>query len=112
MLSPGIMPQAIVEHHDVQRVQELAFVFVDAFDVRVENGVRVDDLAGRGFKPIGETHFCVAFGPAHVARKALSSARGFSSDKLVEIGDPTVADGVGDDLRRAADWRAEEIGAG
>ena len=32
-----ILAQAIVEHDDVQRVQELPFVFVDALDLRVEN---------------------------------------------------------------------------
>ena len=51
---PGIRAQAVIEHHDVQRVEQLALVFVDALDLAVENGVGIDHLAGRGLEPVRE----------------------------------------------------------
>src|SRR5215472_8969734 len=36
-LCVGILQQSIVEHHDAKRVQELAFVFVNTFDLAVED---------------------------------------------------------------------------
>ena len=40
-----ILAQPVIEHEYVQDIQQLAFVFMDAFDLAVEDRVRIDDLA-------------------------------------------------------------------
>ena len=40
-----ILPQAVVEHHDAQRIQQLPFVFVNSLDLAIEDGFRVHRLA-------------------------------------------------------------------
>ena len=35
----GIVAQPVVEHDDVQRVEQLPFVLVDALDLAVEDGL-------------------------------------------------------------------------
>ena len=37
-----VFPQPIVENDDAQRVQQLTLVFVNALDLAVEDGVRID----------------------------------------------------------------------
>ena len=41
----GVVPQPVVEHDDVQHVEQLPLVFVDALDLAVEDRVGIDDLA-------------------------------------------------------------------
>ena len=41
--------QAIVQYYDVQRIQELSLVLVDALDLTVENRLRIHDLASIRF---------------------------------------------------------------
>ena len=41
----GILAQAVVEHDDAQRVEQLPLVFVDALDLAIEDRFRVDHLA-------------------------------------------------------------------
>ena len=53
-----VLAQAIVEHDDVQRVQQLPFVFVDALDLRVENRVGIN--SGHT-QPLDETGLRLAF---------------------------------------------------
>ena len=40
-VQPGILAQPVVEHHDSQCVQELAFVLVDTLDLAIEDRIRV-----------------------------------------------------------------------
>ena len=42
----GLLPQPVVEDHDVHRVQQLSLVFMDALDVAVEDGIRIDAVPG------------------------------------------------------------------
>ena len=43
--SCGFVAQPVVEHDDVQDVEQLPLVLVDALDLAVEDRVRVDRLA-------------------------------------------------------------------
>ena len=43
-LKVRVLPHAIVEHDDPQRVQQLPLVFVDALDLAIKNCVRIDRL--------------------------------------------------------------------
>ena len=62
MPSFGVLPQALVQHDDAQRVQELALVLVDPLHLAVEDPVRVDPLTGRRPEPIGEPQLGLALG--------------------------------------------------
>ena len=92
-----VLPQAIVEHDDVQRVQQLPLVFVDALDLRVEDRLGIDDLpVGPSASPAKRV-FASRLALRTAARNALSSASGLSFSSWLEVGDPAVADGLGDD---------------
>ena len=67
----GILAQPVVEHDDVQRVQELPLVFVDALDLRVEDRVGIDHLSGRRLEPVGEPRLGFALGLADRGAEAL-----------------------------------------
>jgi len=47
----GIIAKAIIENDDAKSVEELAFVFVDALDVRIEHGIGIDSDVRGGLKP-------------------------------------------------------------
>ena len=51
-----------------KRVEQLPLVFVDALDLAIEDGVRIDDLPGRGFEPLGELQLGLALGLAEARR--------------------------------------------
>ncbi len=93
-LDARVVPQPVVQHHNAQRIEQLPLVFVDAFDLAIENGVRVDDLAGRRFEPVGEMRLGVAFGLAELVAKSFVIGKRFELAQLAEVGDPAVADRV------------------
>ena len=49
-----VLAQPVVEHDDVQRVEQLPLVLVDALDLAVEDRVGIDRLPGRRLEPVGE----------------------------------------------------------
>src|SRR4051812_2268817 len=55
-------PGAVVQHDDVQNVEQLALVLVNALDLAIKNRIRVDYLTGRFLEPAGETLFRGLFG--------------------------------------------------
>ena len=61
-----VLAQPIVEHHDAQRVEQLALVFVDALDLAIEDAVRVHRFAGSALEPIGKFRLGLALGLAEV----------------------------------------------
>ncbi len=56
----GILPQPVINDDDSQRVQQLSLIFVDAFDLAIEDRVRVHELPRRRFEPIGKPCFGLA----------------------------------------------------
>ncbi|HST10809.1 MAG TPA: hypothetical protein VLL05_10565, partial [Terriglobales bacterium] len=46
-IESGILAQPVVEHNDPQCIQELAFVLVDAFDLAIEDRLRINGLPCR-----------------------------------------------------------------
>ena len=61
-----VLAQPVVENDDVQRVQQLPLVFVDALHVAVEDRLRIDHGPGRAFEPRSETLLGFALGGAHL----------------------------------------------
>jgi hypothetical protein len=53
-----VLVQAIVEHDDVQRVQQLPLVFEDAIDLRVENVVGINSGSSQ---PLNESQLGLPF---------------------------------------------------
>ena len=100
----GIVAQAVVEHDHVQNVEQLPLVLMNSLDLAVEDRVGVDRLPGRRLEPVGEAGLGRALGAAEASRKAASSASGTSLLELSQVGDPAVADRLGD--------QAGEVGVG
>ena len=68
--------------------------------------VGIDRLAGRCLQPVGEAATLASrLALRNGSRKPLSSASGFSLRELAEVGDPAVADGLGD---RAGERRVRQ----
>src|SRR4029453_1792758 len=49
-----LVAQPVVKHNDTERVKQLTLVFMDAFDLAIEEAVSVYRLAGRLLEPIGK----------------------------------------------------------
>ena len=95
----GVGSQAVVENHDVQSVEQLPLVFVNAFDLAVDDGIGVDGLAGGALKPVGKTHLGVARGLAKNGAKSGILGMRLESGEMGEVGDPMVsAEGIGDGM--------------
>ena len=97
-----VLAQPVVEHDDVQRVQQLPLVLVNALDLAVEDRVRIDADAGRlpSASPRNAT-----WPRAWLAERVAEAARrrrAASASQLVKIGDPAVADRLGDCSRASA----------
>ncbi len=58
----GILAQTIVKDHDMERVQQLPLVLVNALDLAVEDAVGVGGFAGGGAHPVEEAQLRGAFG--------------------------------------------------
>ena len=79
MSSFGIFAQAVVKHDDAQRVEQLPLVFVDAFDLAVEDRVGIDATARTS--ALSQSANCdlgLALGLAEGVAEAASSASGLS----------------------------------
>ena len=97
---------------DVQDVEQLALVFVDAFDLYVEDGFGVDADAEVFFDPRGKAAFVVVFDGHHGLLEVFVVRECVQLRELGEIGAPAGADvfveefgkaGVG--KRYPAPWR-------
>ena len=53
----GMLSQPVIDYDDPECIQQLPLVFVDALDLAVEDGVRVNALARRRLQPIGKLRF-------------------------------------------------------
>ena len=89
-----VVAQAIVEDDDVQHIEQLPLVFVDAFDLAVEDGVGIDGLPGGAWSQTAKRALAARLAWRKPSRNAGSSARGTSLLELGQVGDPVVADGA------------------
>jgi hypothetical protein len=64
-----IAPDAVVQHDDVQDVEKLALVLVDALDLAVEDRIGIDDLSGRRLEPLGKRNLGLALRVAELLAK-------------------------------------------
>src|SRR5208337_4352665 len=65
-IEPRVLAQPVVEHNDPQCIQELAFVLVDAFDLAIEDRLRINGLPCRQGEPFTEFPLGISFGFAEV----------------------------------------------
>ena len=97
-LEARVLPQPVVEHDDAQRVEQLPLVLVDALDLAVEDRVRDPPSAPRSIGASRRSADLAArLAARNASRKPASSASGLSLASSAEVGDPAVADGLGDD---------------
>ena len=78
----------------MQDVEQLSLVLVDAFDLAIEERIRVDDLTGRRLEPVGEAHFGGSLGLAEVGDKGGIIGQWHEMMELGQVRDPAVADGL------------------
>jgi hypothetical protein len=65
---------------------------MNPLNLAIENGLRVNRLAGGGFVPTGKLCFCFALGVTELGLQAGVAGQRFDLLELFEIGDPTVAE--------------------
>ncbi|OIQ69217.1 hypothetical protein GALL_491840 [mine drainage metagenome] len=82
----------------LQDVQQLALVFVDAFDLHVEQRVRVNRDATFLGDPARDCHLVGALGGGEGLGKGLVLDMRLQIAQAVQIADPCLADGVGNQL--------------
>ena len=58
-LELGVLAQTVVKHDHPQRVEQLPLVFMDALDLTVEDGIRIDYLTRGRLQPVSE--LCLPF---------------------------------------------------
>ena len=92
----GIVADPVIQHDHAKRIEQLSLVFVDAFDLAVENGVRIDALARGGFEPVRKFHLRFALGRAKGLLKVDVVGQGFELAQLAKLRNPAIADGLGD----------------
>src|SRR5262249_37017050 len=92
----ALLPQAIVEDHDPQRIEELPLVLVDPLDLAVEYRLRIGRLAGGLLQPAREARLLLLLCLANHLAKAAVVRQGLQTRQLGEIGGPTLANRLGD----------------
>ncbi len=91
-----VRPQPVVQHHDAQRIEQLAFVFVDPFDLGVEHRVRVQRHAVSRLQPGRAARLGLALGVSEEVPEAFVIRQEAQPVELIEVGDPGIADGLAD----------------
>ena len=66
----GIGFQAVIQHNHLQDVQKLALIFVDAFDLAIEDRIRINFVSGFVLEPVSEASFGGAFGLTELLAEA------------------------------------------
>ena len=81
---------------DVQDVEQLPLVFVNPLDLHVEEGVGVDPDAGAVVDQAPQPLLVGLLDAPELFLKGRVPGPGLQLPQLIEVGDPAVADGVGD----------------
>ena len=90
----------IVVGHDVQQVEELPLVFVNALDLYVEDAVRIEDDAGLALDVVGQTHLVAAFRSGKVVAELLVVGRRAQLLQAIQIEPPVLAEALVDQGRQ------------
>ena len=97
----AVLDDLPVAMDDVQDVEQLPLVLVDALDLHVEHRVRIDDDAGQLLRQLRQRELVAALDRLEAfEQEPASSTNSSSSPQLVEIADPAVADGARDQRRQ------------
>ena len=80
----------------MQDVEQLAFIFMDAFDLAVEERIWIDALRARRIQPVGEAGLGGALGLLEVGDKRRVVGQREEVTELGQVRDPAVANGLGD----------------
>src|SRR6202162_4989272 len=70
-VEPRVLAQSVVEHNDPQCIQELAFVLVDAFDLAIEDRLRIKGLPCRPVEPNTELSLGISLDLKEVITEAI-----------------------------------------
>src|SRR5262249_22873292 len=99
-LDVRICAQPVVQDPDPQCIEQLSLVLVDALDLAVEDGVRIDRQTRCGLEPIRKLHFGLMFGLAIRITEALVVIKRLEPGQLVQIADPSIAYSLGNRARQ------------
>jgi len=80
----------------VQEVEQLAFIFMDAFALAVEERVWMDALSARRRQPVGEADLGGALSLMKVGDKSSVIGQGEEMPELGQVRDPAVTNGLRD----------------
>ena len=100
-LEVRVLLEPVVESDDVQRVEMLALVFVDAFDLNVEHPLRVEQDAGVIGDVIGEPGFVATLHGHPLLLERSVVGVGFQAAQLLQVDHPPLADGVVEEPSKA-----------
>ena len=93
----GVVQEPVVEHHDVERQEQLALVLVEALDLDVVDRVGVEPDAVVALRPLRERDLVRALDRRELAEEAVVADEALEAAELVELGDPAVADLAADE---------------
>ncbi len=92
--SPGLLLEPMVERDDVQHVEVLALVLVDALDLDVEHPVRVQLDTGHRVDVLGQARFVGALDVAPLLPEGGIVDELLQPAQPLQIGQPAVTDGA------------------
>ena len=94
----GILENAAVEGQNVEQIQVLTLVFVQALDLDVEEGRGIDLNAALFLNDLGEEFLVLVFDRHEFLAELGVFGEGFEFAKLVEIAFPSASDAGGDEV--------------
>ena len=94
----GILQKPAVKGQDVEQVEVLPFVLVQAFDVHIENGLGVDFQMAQFRDDRSELLFVAPFGLHETPLKFLVVGKFFQSAQFIQVNRPVATDGFVDQL--------------
>ena len=96
---PGILLEPVVQRDDVQHVEMLALVLVDALDLDVEHPVRVQLDARRRADVLGQARLVAALDVAPLRAEGGVLDERLQPAQARQVGQPAVTDGAVQQLR-------------
>ena len=95
-----VRQQTVVEDDDVEREQQLALVLVQALHLDVEDRIGIKRHAKVGAHPVRKDALVGALDLRKAGEEGLVLCKTLELPEFVEVGDPVVADLLGDQLRK------------
>src|SRR5260370_1285050 len=78
-----VFPDTVVKHDNPQGIQQLPLVFVNSFDLTIEDRIRVYRLSRTRYKPFRKPNFGFAFSPKKCVSKAPITGKRLKFAQLV-----------------------------